>query len=936
MTYRADHKTTMALRTLSEHVALEDRVIEKQTSGRRFSLGTKPVIRWIKGNGLDDQVTKAAIGQATRLFGSSVDYCLCTNDIDAARVRNILEWAIQPVEWWPISELDNLKLAEVLIKADCPPAYFGYWWKWFPERVRPNAPEWILDGDMVITAKPPWFEQWLSGEDVLRIAQDDIAPPTDMYGNYVEHVNLDLKLYSGLISLPPKVSYIDQFLTILQAQLLAKPHDGRKDMCEQGVTAAAFGKLDALPIPLYEFPFCKAFQNHIDFGIQGNKNQVWGYHFAGSFVMDNPHFERLTQEGIIFSIPKTISMTFGQLAERFRWLGNIGQWGIPGWCISDETAIQICIEAQAYATKEVLELGTSRGHLSAMLAFMGCKLTTVDYQDRGAIHNLAGLNVTVVIEDAVQFLMHSNKEFDLIVVDVHGNTPQDWARLKDPLIARVKRGSKLVINNATLYEDSEWKDETGVQWFLDQLPKNWHIKINKECLTGIATVSMVIESNCIVNPIDSSRSYIFQQIDQFWILEILTFFSPPIFTKEDQGYADLLFSMLLRGDSEGILQIYQGEASQPHGEAMLFYASCAYIRLRSADQAIEILRQLIKVKARSLYLAILGVVYALVGENKAALPYLNLSRLSEIEYWRGAGSIYELALFQAQLSEFDNSTTIDLESSLFNCNVSPLKHLHELNAFLPASQLYSNWSKSGEHSYFIFCDATYFSEHAYACAISIIFNDPEKLIHIHIVNPTEENRILINNLLLGSFGRLKITYETISKSPTYPVIYYSCCRFSRLAQFYLLDNVNYCMIDADTLILRNIDFDALAKTQDSQKNVVFTFKEHEPIWSKFPAAFSIYFKNSNSSELFLISISSFILKSIAAGKVRWFLDQIAIYLAFHFSKMNVNLVDSKFYFDDRFNEDSCIWALTNDKKNKKFNEKKALFIKEFHNKISLL
>jgi predicted O-methyltransferase YrrM len=286
------------------------------------------------------------------------------------------------------------------------------------------------------------------------------------------------------------VSYIDQFLTILQAQPLAEPHDGRKDMCEQGVTAAAFGKLDALPIPLYEFPFCRAFQNHIDYGVQGNKNQVWGYHFGRSFVMDNPHFERLTREGIIFSLPQTTSITFRQLAERFRWLGNVGQWGIPGWAIPDEIAIRICIEAHAYVGKEVLELGTSRGHLSAMLALMGCKLTTVDHQDRGAVHNLAGLNVAVVIEEAVKFLVNSNKEFDLIVVDVHGNTPQDWDRLKDPLITRVKRGSKLVIDNAILYEIPEWKDETGVQWFLDQLPKNWHIKINREYLPGIATVSM--------------------------------------------------------------------------------------------------------------------------------------------------------------------------------------------------------------------------------------------------------------------------------------------------------------------------------------------------------------------------------------------------------------------------------------------------------------
>ena len=125
-----------------------------------------------------------------------------------------------------------------------------------------------------------------------------------------------------------------------------------------------------------------------------------------------------------------------------------------------------------------------------MLASLGCKLTTVDHQDRGAIQNLAGLNVTVVIEDAVGFLIRSNKQFDIIVVDVHGNTPQDWARLKDPLIARAKRGSKLVIDNAALFEIPEWKDETGVQWFLDQLPKTWRIKVNKQYPPGIAIVSI--------------------------------------------------------------------------------------------------------------------------------------------------------------------------------------------------------------------------------------------------------------------------------------------------------------------------------------------------------------------------------------------------------------------------------------------------------------
>jgi hypothetical protein len=119
---------------------------------RPFTLGSRPVIRWIKGDGLDDEITRSAIVQATRLFGASVDYCLCTAGISPARA--VLAWAEQPVEWWPLTPEDNPVLTAALMAAGCYSDRFGYWWKWFPERVRIGAPEWILDGDMVITGAP--------------------------------------------------------------------------------------------------------------------------------------------------------------------------------------------------------------------------------------------------------------------------------------------------------------------------------------------------------------------------------------------------------------------------------------------------------------------------------------------------------------------------------------------------------------------------------------------------------------------------------------------------------------------------------------------------------------------------------------------------------------------------------------------------------------
>jgi hypothetical protein len=62
---------------------------------RPFSLGSRPVIRWIKGDGLDDEITRSVIAQATRLFGASVDYCLCSAGISPARARAVLAWAEQ-------------------------------------------------------------------------------------------------------------------------------------------------------------------------------------------------------------------------------------------------------------------------------------------------------------------------------------------------------------------------------------------------------------------------------------------------------------------------------------------------------------------------------------------------------------------------------------------------------------------------------------------------------------------------------------------------------------------------------------------------------------------------------------------------------------------------------------------------------------------------
>jgi hypothetical protein len=302
-------------------------------------------------------------------------------------------------------------------------------------------------------------------------------------GNYTTDVDLKLKRFSGMISLPHGFHYMGRILEMLDTQPLVVENDGRIDMCEQGAINATFQKLGAKLIPLYEFPCGHTLEDHIDYGLQGDQGLAWGYQFGPAFRSINPHFERLTAEKIIFSKPDT------GLLDRFHWLRNAGQWGIPGWSMSDGCAKIILERAEAFVGRSTLELGTSRGRMTAILTTLGCQVTTVDHLNRGAEQNLTGLPVRVIQDDAVNFLSRTLETFNLIVVDFHGNSEAEWQHYAKLLLRRLDSNGTLLLNNATLYEIPEWRTETGVRWFLSQLSLGWKVELRTEIQPGIAIVT---------------------------------------------------------------------------------------------------------------------------------------------------------------------------------------------------------------------------------------------------------------------------------------------------------------------------------------------------------------------------------------------------------------------------------------------------------------
>jgi predicted O-methyltransferase YrrM len=188
----------------------------------------------------------------------------------------------------------------------------------------------------------------------------------------------------------------------------------------------------------------------------------------------------MQEDGRIFWRP-----TEPDIDERFRWLRNHRQWGSPGWSMVPELAARVARVAKTYAGRNILELGTSRGFLSAILAASGCFVTTVDKADRGASANLQDLPVRCVHSPAAAYLRTQTSVFALIVVDVHDNNERMWQELWPLLPDALESDGLLVLYNSHLWQIPGREDESGLRWMVDNPPAGWSTEVFAEPLPGM-------------------------------------------------------------------------------------------------------------------------------------------------------------------------------------------------------------------------------------------------------------------------------------------------------------------------------------------------------------------------------------------------------------------------------------------------------------------
>jgi hypothetical protein len=177
------------------------------------------------------------------------------------------------------------------------------------------------------------------------------------------------------------------------------------------------------------------------------------------------------------------------LKKQFEWLRNNGQFGNEGYSMNPLCVNRILSVIKNYKDIQMLEIGTSRGYLTALLSRFN-KVTTIDHKDRGAFINLSGLNIKIVKEDMLSFLKKDHNKYKVILIDLHGNSKKVWSKLWSLIPARLEFKSKVILYNSHLYKIDRFKEDNGIKSLLDSnLLKNFNLKIYDKPLPGMIICS---------------------------------------------------------------------------------------------------------------------------------------------------------------------------------------------------------------------------------------------------------------------------------------------------------------------------------------------------------------------------------------------------------------------------------------------------------------
>lgn len=324
-----------------------------------------------------------------------------------------------------------------------------------------------------------------------------------------------------------------------------------------------------------------------------------------------------------------------------------------------------------------------------------------------------------------------------------------------------------------------------------------------------------------------------------------------------------------------------------------------------------------------------GLIAAFTRDHVKALVSTQRALAAEdnIASWGGARWL-SLALFQSEHLLFGTSCAGGLDSGLFR-HISPSAHLQRLSSFLSPVHEFLDFLDDGKKEVlFVSCDINYFYKYAVPLALSLAECQSPLALHLHLINPDDYAFDLLQTLFSILQGNLRATYErTDVEAICSKTIYYLCVRYCRLAEFRLKSIHDYAMFDADMLINRRFSFDDMRQMASLKADCIMVYAADEPLWDCLLGGFCLFGPYSDS---LLADISDFILESMLQQKSRWFLDEVALFLAAQYAPDGtIGYIAPESFCDLEHHDTSFVWAVTTEKEAEKFVAKTSALLRKY-------
>jgi hypothetical protein len=240
------------------------------------------------------------------------------------------------------------------------------------------------------------------------------------------------------------------------------------------------------------------------------------------------------------------------------------------------------------------------------------------------------------------------------------------------------------------------------------------------------------------------------------------------------------------------------------------------------------------------------------------------------------GELVNLALFQSTYRQGKPAEGCCDLSSLVDDSAAIVERL--LPGFPPVAQQDIRHPDDGRPILFLYADQAYVERHAVGLVLSLAAVRPRCRIHLHVANPSEKLRAILQHLEPHLEGMpLVVSAETVPATlPVSPGIYHSCIRFVRFLQVLECNQQPAMLLDVDLLGRKN----PLQLFDDHpEADVVLAQAEFDPLWGQFFGGM-VAIRPTTAGLSFARRVASLILDNFDKQTSRWFLDQIALAVSY--------------------------------------------------------